>query len=49
VNRRCKNLIREMTEGYVYPEGVRRDNEKPVDANNHAPDALQYWTFMRAG
>lgn len=48
INRRCKGLIREATEGYTYPEGVRRDNEKPVDANNHGPDALRYWAKSRA-
>lgn len=36
VNRRCKNLIREITEGYHYPEGATRDNEKPMDGNDHA-------------
>jgi len=48
VNRRCKNLIREITEGYVYPEGGKRDAEKPLDGNDHAADALRYWCFLRA-
>ncbi len=48
VNRRCKNLIRELTEGYVYPEGNRKDNEKPMDGNDHAADALRYWVHTRA-
>jgi len=48
VNRRCKNLIRELTEGYVYPEGEHRDNEKPKDGNDHAADALRYWIYTRA-
>lgn len=48
VNRKCKNLIREMTEGYVYPEGKRRDNEKPLDGNDHAPEALRYWIYTRS-
>lgn len=48
VNRRCKNLIREITEGYVYPEGSRRDNEKPQDGNDHAAEALRYWAHSRA-
>lgn len=48
VNRRCRNLIREMTEGYVYPEGTKRDNEKPQDGNDHAPEALRYWVHTRA-
>jgi phage terminase large subunit len=48
VNRRCKNLIREITEGYQYPEeGTRRDSEKPLDGNDHACDALRYWCFVR--
>lgn len=47
INRRCKNLIREITEGYVYPEGKRRDNEKPQDGNDHAADALRYWVYSR--
>lgn len=48
VNRRCKNLIREVTEGYVYPEGSRRDAEKPQDGNEHAADGLRYWVHTRA-
>ena len=48
VNRRCKNLIRELTEGYRYPEGSRRDNEKPLDGNDHSCDSLRYWAFLRA-
>ncbi len=47
VNRRVKNLIREITEGYVYPEGTRALHEKPVDANDHAVSALQYWASRR--
>lgn len=47
VNRRCKNLIKEITEGYVYPEGNRKDNEKPLDGNDHAADALRYWCHTR--
>lgn len=47
INRRCRNLIKEITEGYVYPEGKRRDNEKPLDGNDHACDALRYWAHTR--
>ena len=48
VNRRCKNFIRELTEGYVYPEGTtRRDSEKPADGNDHAADAYRYWAYTR--
>lgn len=49
VHRRCKNLIRELTEGYVYPEGKHKDQEKPQDGNDHAPEALRYWVYTRAG
>lgn len=45
---RCPNLIKEITDGYRYPEGQRRDNENPVDAENHACDAFRYWVFLRA-
>lgn len=49
VHRRCKNLIGELTDGYRYPElGSRRDDEKPLDGNDHACDALRYWCFTRA-
>ena len=48
VHRRCKNFIRELTEGYVYPEGKHRDNEKPQDGNDHAPEAFRYWAHTRA-
>ena len=49
VHPRCRNLIREMT-SYAYPEGsdVRNETEKPEKANDHAPDALRYWCWMRA-
>lgn len=49
INRRCKNLIKEITEGYVYPDGTRKDNEKPKDGNDHACDALRYWVYTRWG
>lgn len=48
VSQKAKNLIRELTEGYVYPEGKHRDNEKPQDGNDHAPEALRYWAHLRA-
>lgn len=47
VSSRCRTLISEMTQGYRYPEGSRRDSEKPEDANNHACDALRVWMWMR--
>ena len=49
VNRRCKTLISEFTNGYRFPEGARRDSEKPEDLNNHAADAARMWCFMRSG
>jgi len=46
----CPNFIREITEGYRYPEeGARRDNEKPLDGNDHACDAFRYWAYLRIG
>jgi hypothetical protein len=48
VNRRCRNFIWEVTEGYQYAEGRHGDAEKPVDGNDHAADALRYWSFVRA-
>lgn len=50
VNRRCTNLLRELREGYKYPDGskARRDEEIPLDKDNHAADALRYWCFVRA-
>jgi phage terminase large subunit len=47
VNRRCKNFIRELTEGYIYPDGARRDTEKPEKGQDHLCDAARYWTVMR--
>lgn len=49
VHRRCKTLINEWQNGYRYPDGVRRDSEKPDDLNNHASDACRVWCFMRSG
>lgn len=48
INRRCKNLIRDITEGYVYPDGARKNSEKPADGNDHGPEALRYWAHTRA-
>jgi hypothetical protein len=49
VNRRCKGLIGEMTNTYRYPDGVRRDSEKPEDGGDHSCDSLRYWCHMRSG
>lgn len=48
VNRRCKNFVREITEGYQYPPEDKRNNEKPLDGNDHAMDAFRYWAYVRA-
>ena len=47
VHRRCRNLIRELTEGYVYSEGQHGLHEKPEKGNDHAADALRYWCYRR--
>jgi hypothetical protein len=45
---RCAALVKEMTEGFRYPEAkTKGDNEKPVDADDHACSALAYWVEMR--
>ena len=49
VNRRCKNFIQELTEGYKYPRpGERRDNDNPIDESNHAVDSFGMWAYVRA-
>ena len=49
VNPRCKNFIGELTDGYKYPEqGSKRDDENPIDKNNHACDGFRYWVYSRA-
>lgn len=47
VHRRCANLIWEITEGYRYPEGKHRPDDRPADGNDHACDALTSWCWMR--
>jgi len=47
VHRRCRNLIQELTELYVYAEGKRTLSEKPLDGNDHAADALRYYCSVR--
>jgi hypothetical protein len=49
VHRRCKTLINEFQNGYRFPDGGRRDNEKPEDRDNHAADAARMWAWMRSG
>ena len=48
VNRRCRNFLLEMTEGYQYPPGTKGDSEKPQDGDDHASDAFRYWAYARA-
>jgi len=49
INRsRCKQLILELTEKYVYPEEANnRSTEKPVDKDNHGADAIRMWLWLR--
>jgi len=48
VNRRCRNFLWELTEGYQYPPGTKGDSEKPQDGNDHANDGFRYWAWGRA-
>jgi hypothetical protein len=49
VHPRCKNFIREMGEDYRYPDGSEgRSDIKPVKENDHGPDAIRYWAWLRA-
>jgi hypothetical protein len=48
INRRCTNLLNEISSGYKYPEGAKSTTEKPVDGNDHAIQALEGWCWLRA-
>jgi hypothetical protein len=50
INRRCTNLIGELSDGYQYPsaESKRSKLDVPVDANNHGSDGLRYWCYKRS-
>lgn len=49
IHKRCQNLINEITDGYKYPTtGSRKDNDNPMDGNDHACDAFGMWAFARA-
>jgi hypothetical protein len=49
VNRRCKELISEITQGYRYPEGKRSNpDDRPADGNDHLCEALESWVWLRA-
>lgn len=48
VHPRCKQFVREMR-AYRYPEGSdRRSDVKPLKEDDHGPDALRYWAWLRA-
>jgi hypothetical protein len=47
INRRCKNLIWEITQGYRYPEGKHGADDTPEDKNDHAVQALESWVWLR--
>jgi hypothetical protein len=48
INRRCANLIKEIMQGYRYPEGQRHtSDDMPADGNDHACNALESWVWMR--
>lgn len=48
VHPRCKNLIREMSEDYQYPDGSKdKSDVMPMKKDDHGPDALRYWAWTR--
>lgn len=48
VHPRCRNFIQEMSEGYRYPDGDTRSGDvKPIKEQDHGPDALRYWAWLR--
>jgi hypothetical protein len=49
VHRRCRHLLDEIRMGYQYPEGKHGLDEKPLDGNDHACDALTGWCWLRVG
>ena len=50
VHPRCKHFIAEMSDLYQYPEGTggKDPSELPVKQDDHGPDALRYWAWLRA-
>lgn len=49
VNRRCTQLIWEITQGYRYPEGRKsHPDDRPADGNDHHCEALESWIWLRA-
>lgn len=49
VHRRCVNLIREITQGYRYPDGKHSPDDRPEDGNDHACEALEGLVWMLYG
>lgn len=54
VHPRCKNFVREMSEGYQWPD--RGDDSEdwqwdestvPIKQDDHGPDAFRYWAMLR--
>lgn len=49
INRRCTQLIWEITQGYRYPEGRKSNpDDRPADGNDHHVEALESWVWLRA-
>ena len=46
VHARCVNLIREMTEGYRWPNNPK-PGDKPLDEDDHGVEALRKWLWAR--
>lgn len=46
INKRCKNLIREIL-GYVWDDSGKVEKEKPLKMNDHAVDAMRYFIKTR--
>jgi hypothetical protein len=49
IHHRCKNLIREITQGYRYPDGKHGADDRPEDGNDHACEALEGLVWMLYG
>lgn len=54
VHPRCKNFIRELSEGYKWPDRgdefddwVWDESVKPIKENDHGADAFRYWATLR--
>jgi hypothetical protein len=49
IHRRCRNLLREIGDGYRYPEGKHGLEAEPEDGNDHAAQALETWAWWHHG